>query len=130
MVDATACEKEVARKAFETEVREKRGGPAMIESVQGNVFKTRIYPIPANGSRIIRVVYRQQLDTTRTQLNGIYELPIETLLPVESVNVSIKVDVPSQKSSDTNTKPIFLPTCDFAEYTFISDAQLGKFIYQ
>jgi len=41
MVKATITEKAVARKAFETEVREKRAGPAMIEQVAGNMFKTR-----------------------------------------------------------------------------------------
>jgi hypothetical protein len=41
MVQATITEKETARKAFETEVREKRAGPAMIEQVAGNMFKTR-----------------------------------------------------------------------------------------
>lgn len=49
MVEAVVCEKEVARKAFEQEVREKKAGPAMIEQLVGNAFKTRIYPIPANG---------------------------------------------------------------------------------
>ena len=41
MVKAVVTEKETARKAFETEVREKKGGPSIIEQVAGNVFKTR-----------------------------------------------------------------------------------------
>eukprot|EP01114_Cavostelium_apophysatum_P023555 TRINITY_DN890_c0_g1_i4.p1 TRINITY_DN890_c0_g1~~TRINITY_DN890_c0_g1_i4.p1 ORF type:complete len:1759 (-),score=363.22 TRINITY_DN890_c0_g1_i4:29-5305(-) len=67
MVEAVVCEKEVARKAFETEVREKRSGPAMIEQVAGNVFKTRIYPIPRNGTRTIRLDYMSQLSTNGGQ---------------------------------------------------------------
>jgi hypothetical protein len=46
MLQAVVCDKEVARKAFESEVREKRAGPALIEQAVGNTFKTRLYPIP------------------------------------------------------------------------------------
>jgi hypothetical protein len=38
-VDAVICEKEVARKAFETEVRNKQAGPSILEQVVGNAFK-------------------------------------------------------------------------------------------
>jgi hypothetical protein len=37
------------------QVRERRGGPALIEQTVGNVFKTRIYPLPPNGERTVRV---------------------------------------------------------------------------
>lgn len=47
---------EKARVAFETEVREKRAGPALVELVAGNCFRTRIYPIPKHGFRVVKVI--------------------------------------------------------------------------
>jgi len=48
--------KEKARIAFEDEVR--RGiDPGLAEHVAGNLFRTRIYPVPAEGGRIVRVSF-------------------------------------------------------------------------
>jgi len=56
MVDGVVVRKEKARIAFETEV--KRGvDPGLVEQVAGNVFRTRVYPLPANGTRQVRVRY-------------------------------------------------------------------------
>ncbi len=60
MVDGVVVKKEKARVAFETEVR--RGiDPGIVEHVVGNVYRTRIYPLPANGSRKIRLKYVTEL---------------------------------------------------------------------
>jgi len=54
MVDGVVVKKEKARVAFETEVR--RGvDPGLVEHVAGNVFRTRVYPLPAGGVRRVRV---------------------------------------------------------------------------
>ena len=54
MVDGVVVPKEKARVAFETEQR--RGvDPGLVEAVKGNVWRTRVYPVPANGTRRIRV---------------------------------------------------------------------------
>ena len=54
--DGVVVGKDEARIAFEAEV--KRGvDPGIVEHVRGNVWKTRIYPIPANGARTVRVEY-------------------------------------------------------------------------
>ncbi|MGN0853060.1 MAG: VIT domain-containing protein [Kiritimatiellia bacterium] len=56
MVDGVVVPKEKARVAFEAEVA--RGAdPGLVEHVGGNAYRTRIYPIPANGSRRIRIEY-------------------------------------------------------------------------
>eukprot|EP00727_Mastigamoeba_balamuthi_P010403 m51a1_g5986 hypothetical protein (760) ;mRNA; f:261791-271010 len=56
MVDAVVVEKEAARVAFETEVREHRRGPAIAEQLdRSNAFRTRVYPVPARGARTVRV---------------------------------------------------------------------------
>ena len=56
MVDGRVVEKEKARIAFENEVK-KGIDPGLVEHVKGNMYRTRIYPIPAHGYRRIRVDY-------------------------------------------------------------------------
>ena len=60
MVDGVVVKKEKARVAFETEVR--RGvDPGIVEHVAGNVYRTRVYPLPANGTRKIKIKYVAEL---------------------------------------------------------------------
>lgn len=56
MVPGVVCEKEKARVAFENEQR-RRVDPGLVEHVKGNVWKTRIFPLPPNGSRRAEVSY-------------------------------------------------------------------------
>ena len=56
LVDAVPVEKEKARVVFEKEVR-KGVDPGLLEQLEGNVFRTRIYPLPAGGSRTVRITY-------------------------------------------------------------------------
>ena len=56
MTDGVVVKKEKARVAFEEEVK-KGVDPGLVEHVKGNAYRTRVYPIPANGSRNIRVDY-------------------------------------------------------------------------
>lgn len=54
MVDGVVVPKEKARVAFETEQR--RGvDPGLVEAVKGNVYRTRVYPVPPSGARRVRV---------------------------------------------------------------------------
>ena len=56
MTDGVVVKKEKARVAFEEEV--KAGvDPGLVEHLQGNAYRTRIYPIPARGGRRIRLEY-------------------------------------------------------------------------
>ena len=74
LVESVTVEKEKARTVFETEVR-KGVDPGIIEQVQGNNFRTRIYPIPANGSRTIHVQYVSQAASRNDQF--VYNLPLQ-----------------------------------------------------
>ena len=88
MVDAVAVEKEIGRLAFETEAR---GGvdPGLVEWVDGNVFRTRVYPIPADGGRRIRIDSVSLLD--RRGGRGRYTLPLAGLPALESLDVEFEV---------------------------------------
>lgn len=56
MVQGVICEKEKARVAFENEVR-KGVDPGLVEHVQGNLWKTRIFPLIAKTPRKAEVEY-------------------------------------------------------------------------
>ncbi|MDB5299258.1 MAG: hypothetical protein JWO87_921 [Phycisphaerales bacterium] len=60
IVDGVAVEKEHARQSYEQEVR-KGIDPGLLEHVSGNNFRTRVYPIPAKGTRTVRVQYEGDL---------------------------------------------------------------------
>ncbi|WP_281231132.1 VIT domain-containing protein [Flavobacterium gelatinilyticum] len=58
--DAVPVPKERAKEVFES-VEKRNIDPGIIEKVEGNNFRTRIYPIPAQGSRTIKITYHQEL---------------------------------------------------------------------
>ena len=60
LVEGVIVEKQKARIAFEKEVR-KGVDPGLVEWVRGNNFRTRVYPIPANGTRTVMVRYVSDL---------------------------------------------------------------------
>ena len=60
MVDGVVVEKEKAREVFEKVVRQGLD-PGLVEWSGGNHFKTRVFPIPAHGSRTIRIRYIAEL---------------------------------------------------------------------
>ena len=54
LVDGVVVPKQQARVILEAEVR--RGvDPGLVEQVRGNVYRARVYPIPARGTRTIRL---------------------------------------------------------------------------
>ena len=62
LVDGVVVTKERARVAFETETR-RNVDPGLVEHIQGNLYRTRIYPLPAKGERRIRLTYTTPLAT-------------------------------------------------------------------
>jgi Ca-activated chloride channel homolog len=55
MVDGVLVTRQKARVVLETETR-RRVDPGIVEHVRGNMFRTRIFPLPARGERTVRVV--------------------------------------------------------------------------
>ena len=89
MVDGVVVPKEKARVAFETEQR--RGvDPGLVEAVKGNVYRTRVYPVPANGTRRVRVDYVAPIG--RIANDGAADLALPSLpapLARRSVNLEV-----------------------------------------
>lgn len=91
LVDGVVVTKDRARVAFETETR-RNVDPGLVEHIQGNLYRTRIYPLPAKGERRIRLTYTTPLATAA---NGDAAL----LLPmprekIAKLNVTIEVATP------------------------------------
>jgi hypothetical protein len=63
MRDGVVVEKAKARQVFESVVR-RRIDPGLLEWTKGNNFKTRVYPIPAHGSKRVRISFEQELIST------------------------------------------------------------------
>ena len=60
LVDGVVVEKDRARQVLEKIVRQGID-PGLVEWVKGNNFKTRVFPIPANGTRTVKVRYLADL---------------------------------------------------------------------
>ncbi len=72
--EGVVVEKEKGRQIFETIVRQNID-PGLVEMTSGNNFKTRVYPIPAKGSRRVVIAFEQELK----QVNG---KPVYILQPL------------------------------------------------
>ena len=94
MVDGRVVEKEKARIAFEEEV--KLGvDPGLVEQVKGNAYRTRIYPIPARGTRRIRVDYTTPL-TIAPNGDAALALPMpKTKLAQRDISISVASSMPA-----------------------------------
>ena len=86
--EGVVVEKAKGRQAFESIVR-KNIDPGLIEWTQGNNFKSRIYPIPAQGSKRILVAYEQEL--TRDSEGWLYLLPLAFREKVKQFSIDVQV---------------------------------------
>jgi tetratricopeptide (TPR) repeat protein len=88
LVDGVPVEKQKARITYEKETR-KRVDPGLVEQAVGNNFRTRIYPIPANGKRTVKVQYVS--DVVEGKDGGAtYRLPLGWDQPVDEANLYVE----------------------------------------
>jgi len=93
LVDGVAVEKQKGRQVFEQIVRQGID-PGLVEWTKGNNFKTRVFPIPANGSRTIRVSYVSELISHNGE-PAMYRLPLNFKDAVKEFALSIEVVKPA-----------------------------------
>lgn len=85
--EAVPVEKEKATQVFE-EIERRRVDPGILEQVEGNNFRTRIYPVPAKGSRTVAIGYEEEL-----ALNNKRSLRYHLSLDHKQVIDQFKLDV-------------------------------------
>lgn len=89
MREAVPVEKEKATQVFE-EIEHQRVDPGLLERVEGNNFRTRIYPLPANGARTIIIAFEEELTFTNKQSLR-YHLPLDHKKPIDHFKLDISV---------------------------------------
>ena len=107
LVEADVVEKQRAREIYETILREKRD-PGLLEWAGGNIFKARVYPIPARSEKRIKISYTQVLPLKGNKYRYGYALQSE-LLKQHSLR-DLKIDV--KIHSAVEIKSIMSPTHD------------------
>jgi len=127
LIDGVAVEKHRGRAVFEEIVR--RGiDPGLVEWTAGNNFKTRVFPIPAKGSRTIRVSYVSEI--SGTQDNETYHLPLnfKRKVPKFSLRVEVvrPVKAPRVKSGGPANFAFRKWRDGFAAETKMTDAKLTE----
>ncbi|MDR1984700.1 MAG: DUF2135 domain-containing protein [Prevotellaceae bacterium] len=88
MRNAVPVEKAKATQVFE-EIEQRRIDPGILEKVEGNNFRVRIFPIPSNGTRTISIGYEEELSAEKGLLH--YRLPMDYKEIIE--NFSLKASV-------------------------------------
>ena len=92
MVDGVAVEKHEARRVFEEVVRHGID-PGLVQWTQGNNFQTRVFPIPAHGSRTVRVQYVSEL--AGGQDAPAYHLPLKFKDKIGEFSLRVEVVKPN-----------------------------------
>jgi tetratricopeptide (TPR) repeat protein len=88
MREAVPVEKAKGTQVFE-EIEQRQVDPGLLERVEGNNFRTRVYPIPAGGIRTVSIGYEEEL----TLENGLlyYRLPMAYPNPLKKFAVKATV---------------------------------------
>lgn len=94
-----------ARRIYEEIVRKMRD-PGLLEYAGNNIFKARVYPIPAHGEVKIEISYEELLAYDDGTIGYRFPLRSSTFATreLESVSVAIEID------SDTPIKTVYSPT--------------------
>jgi Ca-activated chloride channel family protein len=82
-----------ARRIYEDIVRRLKD-PALLEYVGRNMFRARVYPIPAHGEKRIRLSYTEVLKAEKNLVRYVYPLDTEkfSLHPIKDVSVSVRIE--------------------------------------
>src|SRR5260370_30678226 len=93
LVEADVVEKQRAREIYETILRERRD-PGLLEWSGGNIFKARVFPIPAHSEKRIKITYTQVLPLKGNRYRYSYGLQRELIKqhPLRDFATDLKVN--------------------------------------
>lgn len=86
--NAVPVEKEKAKEVFES-IEKRRVDPGILEKVEGNNFRTRIYPIMPNSTRTVQIIYHQELKKSAQNLQYFLPLDFEKAIPEFNLKTSV-----------------------------------------
>lgn len=87
--DAVPVEKEKAKEVFES-IEKRNIDPGLIEKVEGNNFRTRIYPLNPHQTRTVQITYHMQLKKGADGL--VYYLPLDYKKPIPEFSLNVQVN--------------------------------------
>ncbi|MEL1252953.1 VIT domain-containing protein [Flavobacterium sp. DGU38] len=97
--DAVPVPKERAKEVFES-IEKRNIDPGIIEKVAGNNFRTRIYPIPAQGSRTIKITYHQELKNSASDYHYFLSFANAVSIPKFSLKVLVNESLTTPKITE------------------------------
>lgn len=85
-------DRDEARKLYESIVRQRKD-PALLEYIDRNTFRARVFPIPPNGDTRIRLEYTEVIPRTGSICRYVYPLSTEkfSAKPLDDVRVTIRL---------------------------------------
>lgn len=84
--EAVPVEKTQGRVVFE-QIERRRVDPGLLEQTEGNNYRARVFPIPANGTR--RIVLAYQEDLVRSAGEPIYRINLNFEKPLKTFRLSV-----------------------------------------
>lgn len=144
-IEGEILDRDQARRIYEDIVRRMKD-PALLEYIGRNMFRARVYPIPARGEKRIKLAYTEVLKSEARLVRYLYPLNTErfSARPLEDVSVSVNIRTripisnvysPSHKVSvrkldRSQTRVGFegrniKPDKDFILYYSLSDEDIG-----
>ncbi len=99
--EGVVVEKAKGQAVFESTIRRKVD-PGLLEKTVGNNFRTRVYPLPAKGTRRIVIAYEQEL-TKGNSDDYQFFLPVEYQDVLDNFDLNIAVHADGQKPNVEKT---------------------------
>jgi hypothetical protein len=106
MRKGVVVEKEDARQIFE-EVVNRKVDPGYIEKIEGNTYRTRLYPIPANGTKKIIISTQQTLYKDNGDI--IYNFPFQSNAKIPDFSLEIEI-------MNIKTEPVIKKSFSFSSF--------------
>mmetsp|Transcript_9165 Transcript_9165/g.13561 ORF Transcript_9165/g.13561 Transcript_9165/m.13561 type:complete len:1037 (+) Transcript_9165:22-3132(+) len=92
IMEAVPVTKEKAKKVFEEEIADNsKNQVSVVEQVEGNVFKTKIYPINPNGTRTVKLQVLDELDVWKDNMKKLW-IPMALAKSLEQLEIKIKIN--------------------------------------
>jgi len=144
-VEGEILDKDRARHIYEDIVRRLKD-PAILEYIGRNMFRARVYPIPAKGEKRIQITYSEILRSEANLVHYVYPLNTEqfSFHPIKQVSIAVKMSskipvssvyspshkVSVRKEGETGARVSFeasnvRPDKDFSLYYSLSEDDIG-----
>jgi len=107
-----SIERAQAKAAYEETVH-RRVDPALAEWSSGRSFRFRVYPIPANGTKAVRIAYDEELTSAPYTLDLRYGVTVKQLdVVIDAGNVRVESTLPLARGGDGWSLHLTNARCD------------------